>query len=71
MTVRLLILNAPLVFCHGVDNEVRSIPMSRRTMMSFAVLRTVALANLCQLCCGWNSFFTCPTTIGGVSSTAV
>ena len=45
MTVRLLVLNAPLVFYHGVDNGVCSIPMSRRTTMSFAVLRTVALAN--------------------------
>ena len=45
MTVRLLVLNAPLVFCHGVDKGVCSIPMSRRTTMSFAVLRTVALAN--------------------------
>ena len=45
MTVRLLVLNAPLVFCHGMDNEVCLIPMSRRTTMSFAVLWTVALAN--------------------------
>ena len=45
MTVRFLVLNAPLVFGRGVDNEVRLIPMSRRMTMSVAVLWTVATAN--------------------------
>ena len=43
--IRFLVRNAPLVFCHGMDNEVRSIPITKRTTMSFAELRTVALAN--------------------------